>query len=164
MVLGCLLLCPECARARSLAAGLHWPPLFHMCLTLLRQGWPASRERWRMSESRAEKRAASQHLDGMRNTLTGLRRHSVGAELRVEASLNPRCVCVCVCFAHFSCTLSQCCASSYVSRFFLSLWNWVNAGQVKCLSELFYKLLLNRLLISFEITSTCATRRNCTLN
>lgn len=49
-----------------------------------------------MSESRAEKRAASQHLDGMRNTLTGLRRHSVGAELRVEASFNPRCVCVCV--------------------------------------------------------------------
>lgn len=36
--------------------------LFHMCLTLLWQGCPASLGRWRMSETRAEKRTASQHL------------------------------------------------------------------------------------------------------
>lgn len=47
------------------------PGLFHMCLTLLWQGCPASQGRWRMSETRAEKRTASQHLDGMRNTLVG---------------------------------------------------------------------------------------------
>lgn len=45
------------------------PGLFHMCLTLLWQGCPASQGRWRMSETRVEKRTASQHLGGMRNTL-----------------------------------------------------------------------------------------------
>lgn len=42
--------------------GLLCPGLFHMCLTLLWQGCPASLGRWRMSETRAEKQAASQHL------------------------------------------------------------------------------------------------------
>lgn len=36
--------------------------LLHMCLTLLWQGCPASLGRWRMSETRVKKRAASQHL------------------------------------------------------------------------------------------------------
>lgn len=47
------------------------PSLFHMCLTLLWQGCPASQGRWRMSEARVEKQTASQHLDGMKNTLAG---------------------------------------------------------------------------------------------
>lgn len=42
--------------------GLLCPGLFHMCLTLLWQGCPASQGRWRMSGTRAERRTASQHL------------------------------------------------------------------------------------------------------
>lgn len=53
---------PAPSSVLCVCVGLLCPGLFHMCLTLLWQGCPASQGRWRMSETRAEKRTASQHL------------------------------------------------------------------------------------------------------
>lgn len=57
---GCLLSCS--VSHVCVCVGPLCPGLFHMCLTLLWQGGPASPGRWRMSGTRAEKWTASQHL------------------------------------------------------------------------------------------------------